>query len=244
MNKLEDLERLANLQKKGILSKEEFEEQKKSLLKSQKETLGQKSTTVYLILAFFFGFLGVHNFYIGSWVKGVIQLILTLLSPLLLFISLFAVFIWVFVEMIVVKKDAKGIPLKPAPILRIVFIVLVALSIFLPMMGVFTIGIISGYTSAMNEYKMNTILDYMYSCAYVAQTKETSFERTAMCSELTDLELPDGLSGDFSFYDAGYGLRTILILDNEELAEKIRTKVVDGVQFSGSENLVYVTLSY
>ena len=146
--------------------------------------------------------------------------------------------------MIVVKKDAKGIPLKPAPILRIVFIILVALSIFLPMMGVFTIGIMSGYTSAMNEYKMNTILDYMYSCAYVAQTKETSFERTAMCSELTDLELPSGLSGDFSFYDAGYGLRTILILDNEELAEKIRTKVVDGVQFSGSENLVYVTLSY
>lgn len=65
-----------------------------------------KSRVVYILLALFLGGLGIHNFYAGYTTKGVIQLLISLLS--LGFLSLI-VWIWCIIEIITVKKDAKGV---------------------------------------------------------------------------------------------------------------------------------------
>lgn len=72
----------------------------------------QKSKTVAAVLAIFLGFLGVHNFYLGFIVKGVIQLVLSLTVVLSTFSA-----IWALVEFIMILTgsiscDSKGIALK------------------------------------------------------------------------------------------------------------------------------------
>ena len=65
-----------------------------------------KSRVVYILLALFLGGLGINNFYAGYTTKGVIQLLISLLS--LGFLSLI-VWIWCIIEIITVKQDAKGV---------------------------------------------------------------------------------------------------------------------------------------
>ena len=89
-----------------------------------------KSAAVYLLLAFFFGFLGIHNFYAGYIWRGLIQLLMTLFAAVFLFIPLLIVGIWVFLEICFVGADAQGIPFVPSPILRIVAIVAYLFSLF------------------------------------------------------------------------------------------------------------------
>ncbi len=90
----------------------------------------QKSAAVYLLLAFFFGFLGIHNFYAGYIWRGLIQLLMTLFAAVFLFIPLLIVGIWVFLEICFVGTDAQGIPFVPSPILRIIAIVAYLFSLF------------------------------------------------------------------------------------------------------------------
>ena len=73
-----------------------------------------KQWIVALLLAFFVGFLGVHNFYLGYTTKGIIQLILSLTV-----IGMFVTGIWAFVEFIMIIMrygaygcDAQGRPLE------------------------------------------------------------------------------------------------------------------------------------
>ena len=73
-----------------------------------------KQWIVALLLAFFVGYLGVHNFYLGYTTKGVIQLILSLT-----FFGLLITGIWAFVEFIMIIMrygaygcDAQGRPLE------------------------------------------------------------------------------------------------------------------------------------
>lgn len=89
-----------------------------------------KSAAVYLLLAFFFGFLGIHNFYAGYIWRGLIQLLMTLFAAVFLFIPLLIVGIWVFLEICFVGTDAQGIPFVPSPILRIIAIVAYLFSLF------------------------------------------------------------------------------------------------------------------
>jgi TM2 domain-containing membrane protein YozV len=75
---------------------------------------GQKSKLVAGLLAIFLGTLGIHNFYLGYTKKGIIQLLVSLVSCG--FLSL-AIWVWAIVEAIQIftgsiKVDAKGIPLK------------------------------------------------------------------------------------------------------------------------------------
>ena len=112
MSNIDDLEKLAELKEKGVVSAAEFENQKKALLEkvSASPAAGEaKSRVAYILLAFFLGGLGVHNFYAGYVGKGVAQLLLVLFLGFLI-IPLLAVFIWCIVEMITVTKDAKGVP--------------------------------------------------------------------------------------------------------------------------------------
>lgn len=69
--------------------------------------VSDKSRLTYILLAWFLGVLGVHNFYAGRTGKGVAQLLITLLIGWTI-IPLIAVGIWVIVEMITVTKDGLG----------------------------------------------------------------------------------------------------------------------------------------
>ena len=74
----------------------------------------QKSKLTAGILGLFVGALGVHNFYLGYVAKGVVQLLLTILScGMLSFVSA----VWGLVEGIMlltggINTDGKGVPLK------------------------------------------------------------------------------------------------------------------------------------
>ena len=88
-----------------------------------------KSSIWYIILAWFFGILGIHNFYAGYYIKGLVQLILTLISWQFMFIPLFVVMIWVFLEVLFVNKDAQGIPFVGGGIWAFLLRLLAALSL-------------------------------------------------------------------------------------------------------------------
>ena len=63
-----------------------------------------KSRVVYILLAWFLGLFGVHNFYSGHTKHGVIKLVL-----LVVCVGIVANPIWSIVEMITVKQDAQGV---------------------------------------------------------------------------------------------------------------------------------------
>lgn len=72
-----------------------------------------KSKLVAGLLGIFLGSLGIHNFYLGFYLKAVIQLLLTLLGCCTFGISSIAAAIWGFIEAILIlcgniKKDASG----------------------------------------------------------------------------------------------------------------------------------------
>ena len=66
-----------------------------------------KERIAYIAFAIVLGFLGVHNFYAGYIKRGVLQLLITVMSLGILF---FIPAIWAFIEAFTVKKDAQGIP--------------------------------------------------------------------------------------------------------------------------------------
>ena len=67
-----------------------------------------KSRLTYILLAIFLGWLGVHNFYAGYTGRAIAQLLISLLIGWLI-LPLFAVWIWIIVEICVVKQDRAGI---------------------------------------------------------------------------------------------------------------------------------------
>ncbi len=68
-----------------------------------------KSRVAYILLGLFLGGLGIHNFYAGYAGRGVAQLLITIFTFWLIF-PILAIGIWVIIEIIVVNKDARGIP--------------------------------------------------------------------------------------------------------------------------------------
>lgn len=66
-----------------------------------------KSRTSYILLGLFLGSLGVHNFYAGYAGRGVAQLLITLFLGWLI-LPLFFIGLWVIIEVITVKTDARG----------------------------------------------------------------------------------------------------------------------------------------
>jgi TM2 domain-containing membrane protein YozV len=115
MSHISELEKLADLRDKKIITVKEFEEQKKALLAynlkdiEQDDTSDRKSRLAYLLLAWFLGMLGIHNFYAGYKGTATAQLLITLFLFWLI-IPLIIVEIWVLIEMICVTKDAQGKP--------------------------------------------------------------------------------------------------------------------------------------
>ncbi|HEY1192395.1 MAG TPA: TM2 domain-containing protein [Gemmata sp.] len=76
----------------------------------------RKSRLAYILLALFFGELGVHNFYAGRTSPGICQLVIFLVSiPLMFvligFITVFIPIVWALIEIIVVDRDGRGVPM-------------------------------------------------------------------------------------------------------------------------------------
>jgi len=66
-----------------------------------------KTRLTFILLGVFLGGLGIHNFYVGYFGRGIAQLLVSLLTGWLIF-PLLAVWIWVIVELCTVTADAKG----------------------------------------------------------------------------------------------------------------------------------------
>jgi len=67
-----------------------------------------KTRWVFILLGFFLGGLGIHNFYAGYTGKGITQLMITLFLSWWLIIPIFIIGIWVLIEICTVDKDANG----------------------------------------------------------------------------------------------------------------------------------------
>ncbi len=112
MTDMVSLETLNKLLEEGKISSTEYEEQKKILfrrtLRESGERENPKSGIIYILLAFFLGTLGVHNLYAGFWKKGLIQLFLTLMAPMFLFLPLIVTSLWALAELLFKRKSADG----------------------------------------------------------------------------------------------------------------------------------------
>lgn len=112
MSDLINLEKLAELRDKGIINETEFEEQKRHIfakaIRDSGEKVNPKSGVIYILLAWFLGTIGIHNFYAGYVGRGIVQLILTLTSPLFLFLPLIVTALWAFIELLFQNKSRNG----------------------------------------------------------------------------------------------------------------------------------------
>lgn len=66
-----------------------------------------KNRAIYILLALFFGLLGIHDIYAGFWIRAVLKAVMTL-TGFLLPISL----LWVIFDIFVVHVDADRVPMK------------------------------------------------------------------------------------------------------------------------------------
>ena len=114
MDDFADFEKLEELRRQGKLSTEEFAEQKQILFRRAMRQSGEhtkpKNGIIYILLAWFLGTLGLHNFYAGYYWRGIFQLALTLVAWMFMFVPLLFVAIWVLLELLFVNRDARGIP--------------------------------------------------------------------------------------------------------------------------------------
>ena len=68
-----------------------------------------KNKMVFIILGIFLGEFGIHNFYAGYHVKGIIQLLITILSSG--FLSIVS-WIWAVIEVCTISVDSNNVPMK------------------------------------------------------------------------------------------------------------------------------------
>ena len=71
----------------------------------------QKSRVVYILLGLFLGGFGIHNFYAGYHLRGVIQLLIVLFLGWLI-VPWIAVGVWVLIEICTIDKDVNSVPMK------------------------------------------------------------------------------------------------------------------------------------
>jgi TM2 domain-containing membrane protein YozV len=107
-----DAEKLKELKDKDIISEEELVAHKHRMaakILRKEQPVSSRSGIIYIILAFFLGAVGIHNFYAGYWKRGLIQFFCSLISPYIMFLPLMFTAIWALMELLFVNKDAKGV---------------------------------------------------------------------------------------------------------------------------------------
>ena len=110
-----DNDKLQELKDKGQISEAEFEQQKRRLANKilrREDKIYAKSGIVYIILAFFFGAIGVHNFYAKYWKRAFAQLVLSLIAPYMLYVPLLFTSFWAMLELLLVNKGPDGVLFK------------------------------------------------------------------------------------------------------------------------------------
>ena len=109
----ENLEELKTLRARGVLSEEQFERHynrmAQRVLNDRKEKVRSKNGLVYLLLAYFTGTIGLHNFYAGYYKRGGVQLFLTLISFYMYYIPLLVTAFWALAEFLFINHSAGGI---------------------------------------------------------------------------------------------------------------------------------------
>lgn len=106
-----DAQKLQEMKDKHIISEEELVEHKHHLaakIIGKNKELSHINGIVYIVLAFFLGTLGVHNFYAKYWKRGAIQLFLTLIAQFAMYIPLLFTSLWAELELLFVNRDTKG----------------------------------------------------------------------------------------------------------------------------------------
>lgn len=102
----DNLDELKALRARGAVDDRQYELLRRRLarriISDRREAAFSKSGAVYIVLAFFTGAIGLHNFYAGYYKRGWTQAILTIVSPL------FATAAWAFGELLWVNKAANG----------------------------------------------------------------------------------------------------------------------------------------
>jgi TM2 domain-containing membrane protein YozV len=74
------------------------------------QTTSQKKKILFIILAILFGYLGLHNIYIGMINKGLFQLLVTSFLWFTVIVPLI-IWIWSIYEVITIREDHRGLPL-------------------------------------------------------------------------------------------------------------------------------------
>ena len=77
----------------------------------QTPVVSASSRMTYVLLGFFLGGFGIHNFYAGYAGRGIAQLFMTLFGFVLIF-PLLIVGVWVLIELFTVTTDSKGLRLS------------------------------------------------------------------------------------------------------------------------------------
>lgn len=131
-----DAEKLKQLKDDGHITEEEYVDEKKrlaALILKRDDPAHAKNGIIYIVLAWFLGTLGLHNFYAGYWGRALVQLSLTLVSPWFLYIPLLIVAVWVFGELLFVNNGPHHIPFngnrKIIMLLRVLAVVIFILAL-------------------------------------------------------------------------------------------------------------------
>jgi len=91
MSTADEIKKLNDLLRDGVLSQEEFDKQKDKLLNSNSISSSQQDWLVALLLCFFIGVIGAHRFYVGKIGTG-----------LLMVFTLGGLGIWTFIDLILI----------------------------------------------------------------------------------------------------------------------------------------------
>lgn len=155
MSHLDELETLHDLKEKGIISEEEFEKKKADLLNNQiTPPHGDTSQLAYVLLAFFLGALGIHNFYAGRWKRGLVQLLLTLLT---FGIGTLITAPWSIINIFTIHTNGKGEEMIPCKVAKYIFGI-IGILYWLSIPIIMTVGGMYGYTTTMRRYQANEIV--------------------------------------------------------------------------------------
>lgn len=93
------------------LNESESSDFKELYFKRNHASNGQsRNRGIYIILALFFGYLGVHNFYAGYYGKGAMQLLITLIACIFgVWIGFIVPALWALVEVFAITEDANSV---------------------------------------------------------------------------------------------------------------------------------------
>ena len=91
MSTADEIKKLNELLRDGVLTQEEFDKQKDNLLNSNSISSSQQDWLVALLLCFFIGVIGAHRFYVGKIGTG-----------LLMVFTLGGLGIWTFIDLILI----------------------------------------------------------------------------------------------------------------------------------------------